>query len=454
MNQNTQRIAQEDRFAGYREDFERLRMQNASLPVHQIRIRAFNQFVELGFPVTREIDFPEREDWLFTNVAPIARTSFRLADSAAHIGADVVTPYTFGADWPLLVFFNGAFQPALSHLNGLTSGVRVLRLSEALAQDPGRILPFVGRQADISKSGFTAFNTSFLNDGAVVEVPAGKISETPIHVLYLSDGDETPVVSHPRTLIVLGDGASASVIESYAGGPPGNCFTNAVTEIFVGKDTSLDHYRINRENRQAFHVSTTEIYQEQDSHVSTFSMCMGGALTRNDTNVRLDGARATIRMNGLYLVTGRQHVDNHTWIEHRKPDCDSYEVYKGILEGGARSVFNGKVYVHREAQNTDAKQLNKNLLLSPDASANTKPQLEIHADQVKCTHGATVGQLDEEQIFYLRTRGLSRDAACHLLTYGFAGDLIRRIRLETLRTQLDGLFETTIRQLAMAQSTV
>ncbi len=272
-----------------------------------------------------------------------------------------------------------------------------------------------------------------------------------MHVHYVTAGHETPLATQPRTLIAAGDGASLKVVESYTGLTEQAYLTNAVTEIAVGRDGNVDHYRINREGAGAAHLSTTQLHLEGNGRISTFNMSMGGALTRNDTNARLDGEHAVVRMNGLFLVTGNQHVDNHTAIDHAVPNCDSYEVYKGILEGRSRGVFNGKVFVHQDAQETDAKQLNKNLMLSPEAMIHTKPQLEIYADQVKCTHGATVGQLDEDQIFYLRTRGLSHDSACNLLTYGFAADLIRRLGIDAVRSSLDTLFETTIRDLSMAR---
>ena len=274
--------------------------------------------------------------------------------------------------------------------------------------------------------------------------------ETPVHVHYVTTGHETPLATQPRTLIAAGDGANLKVVESYSGLTDEPYLTNAVSEIAVGRDGHVDHYRINREGAGAAHLSTTQLHLEGNGRISTFNMTMGGALTRNDTNARLIGEHAVVRMNGLFLVTGNQHVDNHTAIDHAVPNCDSYEVYKGILDGRSRGVFNGKVFVHQDAQETDAKQLNKNLMLSPDAMIHTKPQLEIYADQVKCTHGATVGQLDEDQIFYLRTRGLSHDSACNLLTYGFAADLIRRLGIDAVRSSLDTLFETTIRDLSMA----
>lgn len=455
MTQTASRPSHEDHFANYHPAYEYLKAKDAPLWLHQLRSRAFTRFLEAGFPVTRELSFPLREDWLYTNVAPIARTVFLTESESRPVSADALAPYLFGAtDWIQLVFINGRFDAALSRLPAIAADVIIQPLTNAMFEHGANVQGHLARCVDMRHSGFTALNTAFIQDGLFVHVPDGKEIETPIHAVYVSTGGAAPIVSHPRTLIVLGARASATVIESFVGLDQGAYLTNAVAEIVVGESANLDHYRINRENQEAYHISTTEITQGRESSVSTFNLSTGGSLVRNDTNARLNGERSVTRMNGLYLATGKQHVDNHTFIEHRKPNCDSYEVYKGILEDSSQAVFNGKVYVHREAQETNAKQLNKNLLLSADASVHTKPQLEIHADQVKCTHGATVGQLDEEQIFYLRTRGLSRDAACHLLTYGFAGDLIRRLKLVTLREQLDTLFEETIQNLAMAQSQV
>ena len=455
MTQTASRTASEDQYANYHAAYDYLKEKDAPLWVHQLRAQGFTRFLETGFPLTRELSFPLREDWLYTNVAPIARTAFMTGPEFASVTAGALEPYLFGAtNWIQLVFINGRFDASLSRLPIFAAGVTIQPLADAMFEHGVSVQGHLGHSVDKSVSGFTALNTAFLQDGLFVHLADGRQMETPIHAVYVSTGGPAPIVSHPRTLIILGAGSSATVIESFVGLNQGVYLTNTVAEIVVGESANLDHYRVNRESQEAYHISTTEINQGRESSVSTFNMSTGGALVRNDTNARLNGERSVTRMNGLYLATGHQHVDNHTVIEHRQPNCDSYEVYKGILEDSAQAVFNGKVYVHREAQETNAKQLNKNLLLSPHASVHTKPQLEIHADQVKCTHGATVGQLDEEQIFYLRTRGLSRDAACHLLTYGFAGDLIRRLKLVPLREQLDTLFEETIQNLAMAQSQV
>ena len=440
------------RYTSFYEAYERIRVGEAPLWLHRIRSDAMNRFRELGMPVARELSFPLKEDWVYTDLRKIADTSYHAEPVEAELDEAAVAPYEFGRNgWHRLVFVNGIYSSALSRVTDLPRGAVVSSLADALVEHPDLVHPHLARYADYERTGLTALNSALLKDGLFVYVPRGGILETPVHVHYVTTGHETPLAAQPRTLIVGGDGANLKVVESYSGLTDQPYLTNAVTEIAVGRDGHVEHYRINREGAGAAHLSTTQLHLEGNGRISTFNMSMGGALTRNDTNARLAGEHAVVRMNGLYLVAGDQHVDNHTAIDHAVPNCDSYEVYKGILEGRSRGVFTGKVFVHQDAQETDAKQLNKNLMLSPDAMIHTKPQLEIYADQVKCTHGATVGQLDEDQIFYLRTRGLSHDSACNLLTYGFAADLIRRLGIDAVRSSLDTLFETTIRDLSMAR---
>ncbi|MCY3771354.1 MAG: Fe-S cluster assembly protein SufD [Gemmatimonadetes bacterium] len=440
------------RYTAFYDTFDRIRSLDAPLWLHRIRSDAMKRFRALGMPVAREVSFPLREDWIYTDLRTIADTSYHAEPAESELDEDALAPYEFGEnDWHRLVFVNGAYSSVLSREHDLPHGVVVRSLADALVEHPELVHPHLARHADYEGAGLTALNTALFENGLFVYVPRGGLLETPVHVHYVTTGFETPTATQPRTLIVAGDGANLKVVESYSGMTDQAYLTNAVTEISVGRDGHVDHYRINREGAGAAHLSTTQLHLEGNGRISTFNMSMGGALTRNDTNARLAGEHAVVRMNGLFLVTGNQHVDNHTAIDHAVPNCDSYEVYKGILDGRSRGVFNGKVFVHQDAQETDAKQLNKNLMLSADAMIHTKPQLEIYADQVKCTHGATVGQLDEDQIFYLRTRGLSHDSACHLLTYGFAADLIRRLRIDAVRSSLDTLFETTIRNLSTAQ---
>jgi Fe-S cluster assembly protein SufD len=282
-----------------------------------------------------------------------------------------------------------------------------------------------------------ALNTAFAEDGALIEIPRGLVVEEPIHLLFVSTPGTEPAVSHPRNLILAGRESQATIIEAYVGLGDGVYFTNAVSEIVTAEGAVIDHYKLQGESEKAFHVATVQGLQERSSSLNSHNLSFGAALTRNDVNSVLDAEGAECTLNGLFVVAGRQHVDNHTTLDHAKPHCNSHELYKGILDGQAVGVFNGKIMVRKEAQKTNAIQSNKNLLLSEGAVINTKPQLEIYADDVRCTHGATVGQLDRDALFYMQTRGIAREAARDLLTYAFAGDLFDRVNVATVRNRLD-----------------
>jgi len=410
-----------------------------SLPLHGLRQAGIRRFEQLGFPTTRD------EEWKYTSVAPIARTLFRPAepralDAAASAALEsvrrVLAAEPFAA---LLVFLNGRFAPELSSADGLPDGVRVSSLAAALEETPEIVEQHLNRYADLNGTAFAALNTAFIQDGAFVHLPRGMVLEPPIHVVFLASPGDAPEITHPRNLIVCEEQSQATVIESYVGAGDRPYFTNAVTEIAACENSVLEYYKIQQESLPAFHVATVEIRQARSSTVTNQSVTLGSALTRNDINAILDDEGAECTLNGLYLGVGRQHIDNHTRIDHAKPHCDSHELYKGILDGAARGVFNGKIYVHPDAQKTDAKQTNKTLLLSQDAALNTKPQLEIFADDVRCTHGATVGQLDEDSIFYLRSRGIPEMAARGLLTYAFASEILEQIKTRALREHLERL---------------
>ncbi|MCH8151752.1 MAG: Fe-S cluster assembly protein SufD [Planctomycetes bacterium] len=397
-----------------------------------IRKKAIERFAQLGFPTTRD------EDWRFTNVAPIARTAFGAAtrDGEAVEAQQLATSALMQADWPRLVFVNGHVAPQLSSVGELSGGVRLESLAAVAHADPEALQQHLARHADYQDHPFTALNTAFMEDGAYVHIPKGVYLEQPIHLVFVSTADAGPVVSHPRNLIVAENGSQATIIESYLGLGDGVYFTNAVTEIVVGENAVIDHYKVGREAQQAYHVGTTQIHQDRSSNASSHAITIGGALVRNDINTVLDGEGAQCTLNGLYLVSGRQHVDNHLRVEHAKPHCDSREFFKGVLDGHGKAVFTGRIIVRKDAQKTDAKQTNMNLLLSDHAQVDTKPQLEIFANDVKCTHGATIGQIDENAMFYLRSRGLSEPAARGLLVYAFASEAIDRIQPQLLRSQL------------------
>jgi Fe-S cluster assembly protein SufD len=398
-------------------------------PLRRLRRAALERFAALGFPNLKD------EDWRFTNLAPLLKIPFEPgeADGVARSGQHRLIP----PDRPgtFLVFENGQ-RPLLRHQGlRLPDGVVVCTLAEALTRHPDLVKPHLARYADYQNQAFTALNTAFLRDGAFVYVPAGKVIEEPIYLTFATTTADTPFVWHRRCLLVSGPHSQARVVESYTG-PEGLYFTNAVTEVVAAQGAVLDYYRLQRESKQAFHVATVQVRQDRNSNFTSHALAQGGSLARTDLNVVLDAEGGACTLNGLYLAAGDQLIDNTTRIDHARPRCTSHELYKGILDGRARGVFNGKIHVHRDAQKTDARQTNKTLLLSDDALIDSKPQLEIYADDVKCTHGASVGQLDEEQLFYLRTRGLGREAARQLLTYAFANEIVARIRIDWLRAQL------------------
>jgi Fe-S cluster assembly protein SufD len=437
--------------ASYRADFERLARDTADRAPAWLAARrqaAFERFAAEGFPTTRQ------EDWKYTSVAPIARQPYHLAGPAEAVGPAAIAPFAFGEPgWSQLVFVDGHYTAALSSLAGLPDGVRVASLAEALASDGALIEEHLGRHADDAASGFTALNTALLHDGALVYVPNGKIVDAPIHLLFVSTAGDPLAATHPRVLVLLGRASAATVVESYVALGDAPYLTNAVTELVLGQGASLAHYKIMRESLAAYHIGTTEVYQPRDSVLTSFSIALGARLARNGLNVLLDAEGADCTLNGLYLVDSDRHVDNHTAVDHAKPHGTSRELYKGILDGKARGVFNGKVVVRPDAQKTDAQQTNRNILLSEEATIDTKPQLEIFADDVKCAHGAAVGQLDPQAVFYLRSRGLDPDAARRLLTYGFASEVTTQIKIEPLRAQLDALLLATVGAGSLARET-
>jgi Fe-S cluster assembly protein SufD len=399
--------------------------------LRQVRARAMARFAEVGFPTTRD------EEWRFTSVAPIAERAFEPAPEGAPrlLGQDLARFAFAGARAAQVVFVDGRHAPALSTPGALPSGVRLGSLRAALAGDPGLVEPHLGRLAAFDRHAFVALNTALFEDGAFLLVPPNLVVETPIHILHVS---ATPgAASHLRALLVVGEDSQVRLVESFVGLDGGEYFSNAVAEAFVGPHAVVDHYRVQRESLAAHHVGSLHVHLDRRATFSSHSIALGGALTRHDVFAVLDGEGGECTLNGLYVADGQRLIDNHTSIDHAKPHCDSHEVYKGILAGRAQGVFNGKIMVRPDAQKTDAKQTNRALLLSDEAQINTKPQLEIFADDVKCTHGAAVGQLDEDAIFYLRSRGLDQAQARTILIRAFAGDILDRIRLEPLREQLE-----------------
>jgi len=404
-----------------------------------LREKAAVAFESLDFPTTRV------EEWKYTNVAPILKVQYRESfdpdpNGLNKLSAGNIEPFTFAESrGSQLVFINGSFSRGLSNLANLAAaanGCVVSNLGEIPNEYAIVARDHLAAYADYRDGAFTALNTASVSDGAFVYIPDGNVVETPIHLLFITAA-EGPVASHPRVLIVAGAGAGATIIESYVSLGEEVYFTNAVTEVVAREGACIKHYRLQQESERAFHVATTHTHQERGSDYASYAISLGARVARHDLNVALTDENIETTLDGLYVVTGEQHTDSHTTIDHQKPHSVSNQLYKGILDGRSHAVFNGKVFVRERALLTDARQLNKNLLLSADAHVDTKPQLEIFADDVKCAHGATVGQLEDEELFYLSTRGIPPERARALLTYGFAEDVISRIKLKSAREQLN-----------------
>ncbi len=398
-----------------------------------MRKTAIARFADLGFPSTRH------EDWKYTNIRSLVSAEFRLSESSPQLTEERLSSVAFtDLGCPRIVFEDGKFAPQLSELAALPEGLRVLRLSEALQAEGKLIERHLGQYAAFENQAFSALNTAFLSDGAFIHVAPGKVIEQPIQVLFVSTGQAADSVSHPRNLFLIEENSQARIIETYASLDETRHLTNSVTEVVLGANAVVDHVKLQNESRSCFHVGRTQVLQERSSTYTNHNLALGSGLARNDIATVLDGEGGLCYLNGLFAADGSQHVDNFTIMEHVKPNCDSWELYKGVLDDKARGVFHGRIIVHPDAQKTDSKQTNDNLLISDNALVNTKPQLEIYADDVKCTHGATIGQLEKEALFYLRSRGIEAEAARSLLIYAFASEIVNRIVHQPLRDQLHG----------------
>lgn len=419
-----------DRFVEVFEAFEKGLPASQPESLRKIRREAIGRFSDLGFPTIRQ------EEWRFTNVAPIARTPFSLKVATDTVKASSIQPFSYDGTIQLTLV-NGRYVAALSQLHSLPEGVVVCSLNEALEKHPEKVEPHLGRLASFENHPFVALNTAFYGDGIFIWVPRNQVVEPPINLVLVGSPSAGPIAFFPRNLIVGGESSQVTVVEQYVTVGEGTYLTAPVTEIVAEDNAVVDHYKLQRESSEAFHMATFQLQLGRDSNVSSHSISWGGGLVRNDVNAVLDGQGGEATLNGLYMVEGTQLVDNHMRVDHVAAHCDSHELYKGILEGKSRAVFNGRIYVHPGAQKTDAKQTNRNLLISPDAICNSNPQLEIFADDVKCTHGSTVGQIDETAIFYLRSRGIGEAAARSLLTFAFAADIVERIKVGAVRRDLE-----------------
>jgi Fe-S cluster assembly protein SufD len=393
-------------------------------------------FAELGFPKLSD------EDWRFTNVAPIAKLPFTLAPEAAVNGAEsrAINDSVFARlAGHRLVFVNGFFSAKLSSIKPVSGGARIENLSAALAKDSGFIEKHLGKYAHTANNTFAALNQALFSDGAFIFVPQGVTVAEPVQLIYISSAKNSGETILPRNLVIAEANSKLTVVESYISTANVAYFTNAVTEILAGDNAAVEHIKLQDEAAEAFHIATIAGEFGRASNVTVHSFALGAKLSRTNIRTKLAGEGLECILNGLYLTRGEQLADHHMIVEHAQPHCASHEYFNGILDDKSKGVFHGRIYVHPIAQKTDAKQTNKNLLLSDDATADAKPQLEIYADDVKCTHGATIGQLNEESIFYLRSRGLGTETARRMLIHAFAGEIIERIKCEPAREVVDKL---------------
>jgi Fe-S cluster assembly protein SufD len=402
--------------------------------VFPLRKAGISRFAELGFPTLKD------EDWRFTNIAPIVDLPFNpvFSRTANGLKPEVLSRFAFSSlPCTRLVFVDGLWAEKLS--SPQPSGLKAGSLAAAMADEPSLLQKHFGRYAQGEDNAFTSLNAAFFQDGAFIHVAAGKAVEQPVHIIYVATGKETGAAIHPRNLFIAEKGSQLTILESYVSLGETPYFTNAVTELVAEENSVVEHCKFQDENPAAFHMAAIHVHMGRGCRLLAHSIATGARLSRNNIRTSLAGEGVECVLNGLYLTRGDQLADHHMIVEHAQPHCASHEYYNGILDDRSKGVFHGRILVRQVAQKTDAKQTNKNLLLSENATVDTKPQLEIYADDVKCTHGATVGQLNDESIFYLRTRGIGEDTARRMLIHAFAGEIIERIRFRAIREEMDQL---------------
>jgi Fe-S cluster assembly protein SufD len=395
--------------------------------------------VALEWASVRGLPTLKDEDWKYTRLGPLSAAHFeRMEPGTGHrFSSAFIDSLTFDAQCTRLVFVNGLFVSALSSLTTLPEGVRVTNLASALDERDAGLEQFFSHPFDEYDHAFSAINTALTEDGALIRVPAGTIVAKPIHLVFLTDAQGSRIVSNPRSLILAGADSRLTIVETYAGTTGDVTCTNAVTQVILDEGAQVEHYKIQDEPDTAFHLALLDVRQGRDSRFSSVSVALGSKIARHEVHVRLQDEGAQVSIDGLYLPSGDQHHDSPVLIEHAAPRCTSHQLYKGIVDERGHGVFNGRIIVWPGAQGTDASQTNKNLLLSEHAEIDTRPRLEIFTDDVKCAHGAGVGALDEEALFYLRSRGLPVEEARSLLTYAFARQMLNRIEPASLRSELE-----------------
>jgi Fe-S cluster assembly protein SufD len=402
-----------------------------SSDIHHIRDNAKEYFKTVGFPNKR------MEDWRFTNINPITNKDFEFPKDIQKIGKKVLEKFLIPElKTNLIVLINGEYSSENSKIISENKNIFICSLKDALKTKKEAVEKYFAKYADYKSDGFTALNTALAADGAYIHIPSDCLIKEPIMILNILDSKKSKVMGQPRNLIIAEKGSGAHIIEEYYSIGENDAFSNVVTEIYSDENSNLHYYKIQNEELDSFHVGTTQVFQEKNSTFKSVTISWGGSVIRNNLNSYLNGENIECSFKGLYYLTGKQHMDNHTLADHANPNCHSNELYKGILADESNGVFNGKIMVRQDAQKTNAYQMNKNILLSNNASINSKPQLEIYADDVKCSHGATTGQIDNEQLFYLKTRGIGEKEGKRLLLYAFANEIIEDIQIEELKDYL------------------
>jgi Fe-S cluster assembly protein SufD len=405
-----------------------------ALPFHRVRKDAIAKFAELGIPTTRH------EEWKYTNVLPIFKNRFTLPVQEIRLGKDQVKAFAFeDLAENMVVLVNGRFSKELSTFPVATKGVTIESLMSALPNRNGHIEKHLSKYASFENEPFVALNTAFMSDGTFIDIAEDTVLEQPVHLCNISVAEDNVFITNPRTLIIVGKNSRAHVVETFHALSENAYFINAVSEVVLGENANFEQIKIQAENKAAFHIASSTVHQSRSSVYSSINVDLGGKVVRNNLNVILDDEGCEAHLYGFFRASGSQLIDNHTFIDHAKPNCESTELYKGILDGKSKGVFNGKVMVRPDAQKTNAFQENKCLLLTDDAVMNAKPQLEIFADDVKCSHGATVGQLDDDALFYLRSRGIREEKANAILRHAFASDVFNHIELEAVKNKLESI---------------
>lgn len=420
--------------AEYRAHFRRLSEDENAGWLKSLRLAAFQRFERLGYPSQKQ------EEWANTDPQPFIQPTVPAVADTAGLNRNDIKSFGYGGlDAHELVFINGHYAPSLSSLRPLPIGVRVQSLSSLLAKSAQDAEQHLGQVAPFDQAPFVALNTALFTDGAFVEIAPGVDPRIPIHLLFLGRARKSPTVQFPRVLVHAHKRSRVDLIETYVGPDDSVHVTNAVSEFVLGEGAEVRRHKVQREPDGAHHLQTVEAELQQDARFTDHNVAFGARVARTDLGIRFADQGGDVTLNGLYVLRGQQHVDNHTRIDHSRPNCESRQFYKGILDGTSHGVFYGKVLVRKDAQKTNSTQTNKNLLLSNGALVDSTPALEINADDVKCAHGSTIGQLDRDSVFYLRSRGIDEQTARSLLTYGFARDVLGLIKIPALRENLDDL---------------